>query len=222
MLALIVDDHALIRDALRGVLGSFGEITVVFEAATAADAEKALAETPGIGLVLLDLALPDRDGLPLLKSIRSDHPGTSVVVLSANEDRTQMSTVLENGAAGYIPKSATREVMRSALKLVFSGGIYVPPEILNRPVVPPAAKPSPSAIQNAAKLGLTERQIDVLQLMMEGRSNKMICRQLDIAEATVKNHVTAILRALGATNRTEAVVAASALGLSLGKVVSRS
>ncbi|WP_298971702.1 response regulator transcription factor [uncultured Roseobacter sp.] len=222
MLALIVDDHALIRDALRGVLGSFGEITAVLEAATAAEAEEELAETPGIGLVLLDLALPDRDGLPFLKSIRSDHPGTSVVVLSANEDRTQMSTVLKNGAAGYIPKSATREVMRSALKLVFSGGIYVPPEILNRPVVPPPAKPSPSAIPNAAKLGLTERQIDVLQLMMEGRSNKVICRQLDIAEATVKNHVTAILRALGATNRTEAVVAASALGLSLGKVVSRS
>ena len=214
MLALIVDDHVLIRDALRGVLDGFEDVSGVIEAATAADAERALEQTPDVGLVLLDLSLPDRDGLSLLPSIRRGHPGTSVVMLSASEDRAQMSAALESGAAGFIPKSATRDVMQGALKLVFSGGIYVPPEILTRPVTPPAAQPSTSALRAAAKLGLTERQVDVLHLLMKGMSNKAICRALDIAEPTVKNHVTAILRALGVTNRTEAVVAASLLGLS--------
>ncbi|MDW3223904.1 MAG: response regulator transcription factor [Paracoccaceae bacterium] len=211
MLALIIDDHVLIRDALRGVLDAIDDVSGILEAATAAEAEHALNQTPGIELVLLDLWLPDRDGLSLLKSIRKAHPGTSVVMLSASEDRAQMSAALESGAAGFIPKSATREVMQGALKLIFSGGIYVPPEILARPVTNRVA---PHALRAAAKLGLTERQIDVLQLMMQGMSNKAICRALDIAEPTVKNHVTAILRALGATNRTEAVVAASSLGLS--------
>lgn len=214
MLALIVDDHVLIRDALRGVLGGFVDVSGVIEAATAADAERLLDQTPGIGLVLLDLLLPDRDGLSLLTSIRTGYPGTSVVMLSATDDRTRMIAALESGAAGFIPKSATREVMQGALKLVFAGGIYVPPEILARPATPPAAQVPPSALRAATKLGLTVRQVDVLQLMMQGMSNKAICRALDIAEPTVKNHVTAILRALGATNRTEAVIAASTLGLS--------
>jgi len=105
----------------------------------------------------------------------------------------------------------------SAFKLIFSGGIYVPPEILGRPQAAPAPMPTMSARSgrppSAAELGLTERQMDVLVLMMEGKSNKAICRVLDIAEPTVKNHVTAILRALKATNRTEAVIAAGALGV---------
>lgn len=213
MLALVVDDHVLIRDALRGVLNAFEDVSGVIEAETAADAERELKQTPGVGLVLLDLSLPDRDGLALLTSIRAGYPGTSVVMLSASEDRTQMTAALEGGAAGFIPKSATREVMQSALKLVFSGGIYVPPEILARPVVPPAVQLPPSAARAAAKLGLTERQVGVLRLMMQGMSNKAICRALDIAEPTVKNHVTAILRTLGATNRTEAVIAAGSLGI---------
>lgn len=214
MLALIVDDHVLIRDALRGVLDAFEEVTGVIECGTASDAERLLDQTPGIGLVLLDLSLPDRDGLSLLTSFRTSHPATTVVMLSASEDRAQMTAALENGAAGFIPKSATREVMQGALKLVFSGGVYVPPEILARPKAPPVTQVSPSSLRAAAKMGLTERQVEVLQLMMQGMSNKAICRALDIAEPTVKNHVTAILRALGATNRTEAVLAASALGLS--------
>lgn len=214
MLTLVVDDHVLIRDALRSVLDAFGEISGIIEAATAADAERLLDEEPSIGLVLLDLSLPDRDGLAVLKSVREERPHISVVMLSATEDRGEMTAALEAGAAGFIPKSASRDVMQGALKLVFSGGIYVPPEILARPASPPAS-PAPRAVARAAaKLGLTERQAEVLQLMLRGMSNKAICRVLDIAEPTVKNHVTAILRALGASNRTEAVIAASALGLS--------
>jgi DNA-binding NarL/FixJ family response regulator len=113
---------------------------------------------------------------------------------------------LDQGALGFIPKSAGREVMTSALSLVFSGGVYIPPEIL--------ASKSPTAKLQLppSDLGLTGRQGDVLALMMQGKSNKAICRRLDLAEATVKNHVTAILKALGVSNRTEAVLAASARG----------
>jgi DNA-binding NarL/FixJ family response regulator len=119
---------------------------------------------------------------------------------------------LDLGALGFIPKSAQREVMVAALELVFAGGIYIPPEILARhePEVSesapqPAAAGAPRA--SPRDLGLTERQLEVLALMMRGKSNKAICRVLDVAEPTVKNHVTAIFKALKVTNRTEAVIA---------------
>lgn len=214
VLALIIDDHVLIRDAMRGMLEAFTEVSSVLEAATATDAERMLDETANIGLVLLDLSLPDRDGITLLKSVRKNRPEICVIMLSASEDRAEMGAALEAGASGFIPKSATRDVMQSALRLVFSGGIYVPPEILARPTARPPQRPPDSALRAATKLGLTERQVEVLQFMMLGMSNKAICRALDIAEPTVKNHVTAILRALGATNRTEAVMAAASLGIS--------
>lgn len=210
MRALIVDDHELIRDALRGVLGSLAEITEISEAGTASEAERLLADTPTMSLVMLDVGLPDSDGLTLLRKIRGEYPSVSVVVLSGMEERSHMTVALEAGAAGFIPKSATRDVMEGALRLILSGGIYVPPEILSRPAN--QTPPSPIAPRAVAKLGLTMRQVDVLQLMMLGKSNKEICRALDIAEPTVKNHVTAVLRALGVSNRTEAVIAATAIG----------
>lgn len=206
--ALIVDDHELIRDALKGLLGGIADIDTIFEAATASEAEHLVTSHAGIGLVLLDLLLPDQAGASLLQRMRADRPEISVVVLSASENKDDMTSALKAGAAGFIPKSASNDVMKSALKLVFAGGVYVPPEILSAPssTVPPPA--SPLAF---TRIGLTARQAAVLQQMMQGKSNKEICRALAIAEPTVKNHVTAILRALDASNRTEAVVAASAL-----------
>ncbi|MDJ0640439.1 MAG: response regulator transcription factor [Paracoccaceae bacterium] len=206
--ALIVDDHELIRDALKGLLGGVSDIETIFEAATASEAARMLARHADIGLVLLDLSLPDQAGTTLLHSMRADRPEVSVVVLSASEDKDDMTSALKAGAAGFIPKSASNDVMKGALKLVFAGGVYVPPEILSAPPSPAQPSASPLAF---TRIGLTERQAAVLQQMMHGKSNKEICRALDIAEPTVKNHVTAILRALGASNRTEAVVAASAL-----------
>lgn len=215
MKVLVIDDHALIRDALRRVLKELRRDATVLEASSAAEALETIAEQPEIGLILLDLHLPDRDGLSLLAELRERKPAVSVVVLSASQDRTNVVRVLEAGARGYIPKSAKREVMLGALGLVFSGGIYVPPEILHREQMstglPTHARgelrhPSP------ADLGLTARQIEVLSLMMKGKNNKMICRTLELSEPTVKNHVTAILRALKVTNRTEAVIAANDMG----------
>ena len=218
MKVLVIDDHALIRDALRRVLKELRRDAAVLEASSAAEALETIAENPEIGLILLDLHLPDRDGLSLLAELRERKPAVSVVVLSASQDRTNVVHVLEAGARGYIPKSAKREVMLGALGLVLSGGIYVPPEILHREqmsaglpkhVSGELRHPSP------ADLGLTARQIEVLSLMMKGKNNKVICRALDLSEPTVKNHVTAILRALKVTNRTEAVIAANDMGWEL-------
>jgi DNA-binding NarL/FixJ family response regulator len=214
MKILVVDDHGLIREALRGVLQELKEDTAIVEASDSRQAMQRIAENPDLALILLDLKLPDRSGFEVLAETREHHPAIAVVMLSASSDRDDMARALELGAVGFIPKSLPRAVMLSAFELIFAGGIYVPPEILR----PAPAAPAPAPITSgsppsAAELGLTARQMDVLALMMQGKSNKAICRVLDIAEPTVKNHVTAILKALKATNRTEAVIAAGALGL---------
>jgi DNA-binding NarL/FixJ family response regulator len=179
-----------------------------------------VSEQADIGLILLDLNLPDRDGFSVLSELRERRPAISVVVLSARQDRDSVVKALDLGALGFIPKSGQREVMLSALRLVFAGGIYIPPEILAREDL---SLPSPILTRVAADtapvtptdLGLTGRQLDVLALMMQGKSNKAICRVLDLAEPTVKNHVTAILKGLRVINRTEAVIAVGELGWQL-------
>jgi DNA-binding NarL/FixJ family response regulator len=148
----------------------------------------------------------------MLSELGKCYPTISVVVLSAQQDRDTVMKALDLGALGFIPKSGQREVMLSAFNLIFSGGLYIPPEILNRREPAAVARAAPAKAM-AADLGLTERQMEVLALMMQGRSNKAISRVLDLAEPTVKIHVSAILKALKVANRTEAVIAATALGL---------
>jgi DNA-binding NarL/FixJ family response regulator len=220
MKILVLDDHALIREAVRGVLKELRDDALVVEACDCRHAMLLIDEHPDLGLVLLDLNLPDRDGFRFLAELRERFPAISIVVLSAFNDRSNVIRALELGALGFIPKSASREVMSNALRLVFSGGMYIPPDILARADMPTA--PSMPGERGAdaqrlfpSDLGLTDRQLDVLALMMQGKSNKVICRALDLAEPTVKNHVTAILKALKVSNRTEAVIAVSALGWNL-------
>ena len=217
MKILVVDDHVLIREALRGVFRELkGEATVVIEARDSRQAMRQIEKNPDVELILLDLGLPDRDGFEMLGKLGVRYPIISVVVLSAYHDRDTVKKALDLGALGFIPKSAQREVMLSAFNLIFAGGIYVPPEILGRHE--PAAGPGQAALAPPDRrvirhgLGLTERQIEVLALMMQGKSNKAICRALGLAEPTVKIHVSAILKALKVTNRTEAVITAGALG----------
>lgn len=215
MKILVVDDHALIREALRGVLRELKPEAGVIDASSCREAlQLAQANAGELGLVLLDLGLPDGDGFDTLGELRDVYPAVAIVVLSASKDRDSVTRALDLGALGFIPKSASRVVMMSALQLVFAGGIYVPPEILQRPEKTPVDAPV-SAPMSPSELGLTERQIDVLALMMQGMSNKAVCRELNLAEATVKNHITAILRALKVANRTEAVIAAAAFGWKL-------
>jgi DNA-binding NarL/FixJ family response regulator len=216
MKILVVDDHVLIREALRGVLIELVSDAAIVDAPDSRRAMRCIEENPDLELILLDLKLPDGSGFDVLAALRERYPAISVVMLSASSDRDDIARALELGALGFIPKSAEREVMLSAFKLIFAGGVYVPPEILRAPQATPSASSSPEQSgqpPSAADIGLTGRQMEVLALMMQGKSNKAICRALDLAEPTVKNHVTAILKALKATNRTEAVIAAGALGL---------
>jgi DNA-binding NarL/FixJ family response regulator len=213
MKILVVDDHVLIREALRGVLKELKDDATIIEAPDSRRAMQCVEENPDLELILLDLNLPDSSGFDVLAELRERYPAISVVMLSASNDRDDIARALDVGALGFIPKSAQREIMLGAFKLIFAGGIYVPPEILGRRQPAPAIQPRPGRPPSAAELGITERQMNVLVLMMQGKSNKAIGRALDVAEPTVKNHVTAILKALNATNRTEAVIAAGALGL---------
>jgi DNA-binding NarL/FixJ family response regulator len=217
---LVVDDHVLIREALRGVLKELSEDATVLEASSSRQAMQVIADHPDLDLILLDLNLPDRDGFSVLTELGERYPALSVVVLSGQHDRNSVVRALDLGALGFIPKSGQREVMVSALKLVFAGGIYIPPEILARDELSAGQRDQkqPATSRSGASpadLGLTERQVDVLSLMMQGKSNKAICRVLNLAEPTVKNHVTAILKALEVSNRTEAVIAVGELGWKL-------
>jgi DNA-binding NarL/FixJ family response regulator len=222
MKILVVDDHVLIRESLRGVLKELKPEAAIFDALDSQEAMDLVAKHPDLGLILLDLNLPNRDGFLVLTELRERYPTIPVVVLSGFHDRSNVVRALELGASGFIPKTAKREVLIGALSLVLSGSIYVPPEILIRQE--PTASGQQGPQQHDAKirpkssprdLGLTDRQVDVLALMMQGKSNKAIGRVLDLAEPTVRNHVTAVLKALNVTNRTEAVIAAAALGWDL-------
>jgi DNA-binding NarL/FixJ family response regulator len=218
MKILLVDGHFLIREALRGFLKSLKSNATILEAVSAHQAMQLISEHADVELVLLELNLPDRDGFSVLDELRERHPAISVVVLSARQDRDSVAKALDLGAFGFIPKSGQRQVMLSALDLVLAGRVYVPPEILlreQRPLPSPklACIASSTRPVRPADLGLTDRQADVLGLMMTGKTNKAICRELDLALPTVKNHVTAILKAIRVTNRTEAVIAIGGLDL---------
>jgi DNA-binding NarL/FixJ family response regulator len=219
MKVLLLDDHVLVREAMRGVIAELQPDAAVIEAATCVDGLFLMQQHADVALVMLDLGLPDRNGLDVLEELRERYPATAVVMLSATNDRDSVATALAKGALGFIPKSASRDVLVNALRLVLAGGIYIPPEILtdSKPAIPPARS---ADRRSPADLGLTPRQVEVLALMMRGKSNKMICRTLDIAEPTVKNHVSAILKALGAVNRTEAALAAEKLNWDVPKSAS--
>jgi DNA-binding NarL/FixJ family response regulator len=220
MKVLAVDDHVLIRESLRGVLRELSPEVTIVEGTDARETRRLVAEHPDLALILLDLNLPDSDGFEVLAELRERHPTIPIIVLSGHHDRANVVRALELGALGFIPKTAQRPVLVSAISLVLSGGIYIPPEILAHqvpvtPVQPGPAHGAAAAPTSPRDLGLTDRQIDVLALMMQGKSNKAIGRTLDLAEPTVRNHVTAVLKALNVTNRTEAVIAAAALGWDL-------
>src|SRR5215510_12197516 len=136
---LVIDDHVLIRESLRGVLKELKPEAAVVEATNAQEAMRLVAAHPDLLLVLLDLALPDRDGFQVLAEVRERHPTIPTVVLSGHHDRANVVRALDLGALGFIPKTAQRNVLLSAISLVLSGGIYIPPEILSRQG--PAAEP---------------------------------------------------------------------------------
>lgn len=217
MKILVIDDHPLIREAVRNVLGRLGESIVALEAADCDSALRIVDEHPDLDLILLDLGLPGTSGMDALGMLRERHPAVPVVVLSANDDRDTVVEALDRGAMGFIPKSSSNEVMLSALRLVLSGGVYLPSKtFISDRASAQSAMPATAAgtfPMSVADLGITERQLQVLALIVQGKPNKLICRELGLAESTVKIHVTAILKALKVTNRTQAVIAVGRMGL---------
>jgi DNA-binding NarL/FixJ family response regulator len=196
---LIADDHPLVRDALARTVQQLAADVQVREAGDL-DGLLRLAAQGDADLALVDLNMPGMDGVAGLRRLREAAPTLPVVVASGQEDAVTIRAVLAAGAVGFIPKSERSEVLLGALRLVQSGGTYVPSRLLDAP--PAAAAP-----------GLTPRQLDVLHLLLRGEPNKLIARELGLTEGTVKIHIAAILRVLHARNRTEAVVRARALGI---------
>jgi DNA-binding NarL/FixJ family response regulator len=205
MRILVVDDHPLMTDVLRMVLGTLDQVAEI-KTANDLDAACAIAAAGEFDMVMLDLGLPGCSGVEAVARWREKFPALPVVVVSGASDPKVINAALDLGAMGFIPKSAPGEVLLQAVRLVISGAIYVPVEALNAP---------PAPARSAAGLNLSPRQSEVLSLLLKGMSNKLIARKLDISENTTKIHVSAVLDALGVATRTQAVIAASRLGLRL-------
>ncbi|SIT43269.1 Two component transcriptional regulator, LuxR family [Paraburkholderia ribeironis] len=220
MKIMLVDDHALFREGLRLVLMQLDAGTEVVEAEDCEQAFRLARQRTDLDLVLLDLSLPDVSGMEALRQFRAEYAGLPVVVLSGRDDRATIIEALDAGAMGFIPKSSTSRVMMSALRLVLANGVYIPPAALLAPGTrPPPARGDngePDAPSPALRLpdkALTERQMQVLELLVQGKPTKLICRELGLAEGTAKVHIASVLRALHVANRTQAVVAVSQLGI---------
>jgi DNA-binding NarL/FixJ family response regulator len=216
MRILVVDDHPLMAEALGVAVGTLDRATEVETVGNLRAAIARAAET-AFDLCLLDLGLPDCSGLEALERMRERVPALPVVVVSGSDDTRSVLKALDLGAMGYIPKTSPRDVLLGAVRLVASGGIYVPVEALRaREAAGPAPAASvPATAKTAADLGLSARQWETLGLLLKGLPNKLIARKLDISENTTKIHVSAVLRALGVASRTQALIAANRLGLRL-------
>lgn len=212
MKILIADDHGLFREGLRLVLQQLDRELRIVEASDFPQAVAAAKTEGDLRIVLLDLNMPGMPWQEGLTTLRELVPDVPVVILSASEDRPLVMQAVKLGAAGFIPKSSNSGVMLGALQLVLSGGVYLPPALVEQ-AGSGSSSGGDKGINSATAALLTPRQREVLALVGEGKSNKEVARLLDLSEGTVKLHVTAILKALKVNNRTRAVVAASQLGL---------
>ncbi len=217
MKILIADDHDLFREGLRFVLQQLDASMQIIEAANFPEALEKSRQEANLHVVLLDLAMPGMTWQEGLVALREHLLGVPVVILSASEEQPLVMQAVKLGASGFIPKSSNSKLMLGALRLVLSGGVYLPPALLESSIAQKSSSvPGGNGdinIRDAPQVLLTSRQREVLTLVGEGKSNKEIARLLDLSEGTVKLHVTAILKALKVNNRTRAVVAASQLGL---------
>ena len=229
MKVLLVDDHPLVLSALQTVIQRIGNDTTVVGVDSAAAARATLADDSEFDLVLLDLALGDADGFDVLVEFRAAYPAVPVVVVSASDRTSDVIRAVDAGAMGFVPKRASTETLHEALNMVMSGGIYVPPMTMGSEPSVPASKlegdtvPSvlrvvreqaqdsgfPTGAVRMSELGLTPRQTEVLGLLLKGQPNKLIARELNLSVETVKDHVAAVLRTLGVSSRTQAVIAVS-------------
>ena len=226
MKVLLIDDHPLILQALQAVIEGLGSDTTVVGANSARAARETLQADSDFDLVLLDLHLGDADGFDVLVEFRATYPALPVVVVSASDRSSDVIRAIDAGAMGFVPKRANNDTLYEALHMVMSGGIYVPSMTMgSEPATKPEGDTVPSVLHVVresahdsgfqtgtvplAELGLTPRQTDVLALLLKGQPNKLIARELNLSVETVKDHVAAVLRTLGVSSRTQAVLAVS-------------
>jgi DNA-binding NarL/FixJ family response regulator len=204
---VIADDHPMVRDALASALrGAYPDAALAF-AGTLTETQSALGAAADTDLLVLDLDMPGMHGLAGLAVLRSAYSTVPVVIVSATTNPAAMRQAIEMGAVGFIPKLSPSERFLEVIRVVLGGAVWLPPEASD-----PALAPQDRDI--AARIArLTPQQHRVLWLMAEGKANKLIAYEMQISEPTVKAHVTEILRKLGATSRTQAVIAAQRLAL---------
>jgi DNA-binding NarL/FixJ family response regulator len=202
--ALVVDDHPRFCDALTLTLRSIADFDEIRSAGTLALALDLLAETPGPALIVLDLNLPDVNGLDGLVRLRTAAPRAAILIVSSMADNRMISHALKAGADGFVPKHSQRAVFRRAYDCVAAGACFVPDGYID----PQGGEPAEPVDALARLASLTNQQGRILHLICEGKLNKQIAYELSIAETTVKAHVTAIMRKLGVHSRTQAVLVA--------------
>ena len=214
---LIVDDHALVAGALTLLLEDRDPEADVHTAATA-DAALELVDREGdADLLILDLSLPGVTGTELMEEIVRRQPMLKILVVSGLADQESIMRVLQLGAAGFVPKSLDTELLSSAIDFVLKGGVYIPSKLLTESQKDGFFTRTAARVKapESAPPHLTDRQLDVLAQLAKGAPIKRICRELDLSEGTVKTHVAAIYRSFGASNRTEALIAARRAGFDI-------
>ncbi len=216
MRILIVDDHPLFREALGSLLERFYPSAAVFEVGSVEEAAGVVRQYAPFDLIMLDVFLPGQNGVAGLETLHANLAAeTPIVIMSGSDNSEMMNQALAKGARGYIAKSAGVGDVKNALHLILAGEIYISPSMLAevRQRAEPKDPPPPNLSPQTDNSGLTPRQRDVIRLMARGLPNKSIARELNCSDGTVKLHVSAILRTLHARNRTEAVQAATRLGV---------
>jgi DNA-binding NarL/FixJ family response regulator len=206
---LIADDHPLFRDALKRAVAQALPDASLIEVADVAALHAAVDAHPELELLLLDLQMPGASGFSALVHIRHQHPGLPIVVVSAHEQAAVIRRALAHGASGYIPKSTPAEQIVDAVSKVLDGDLWVPNEVRGA-----GGGLRPDEADAAAQIsGLTPQQFRVFSMIADGLLNKQIAYELGVSEATVKAHMTAIMRKLGVSNRTQAALLASHLAI---------
>lgn len=213
---MVVDDHPLFRDAIGVVIAAGLPGCRLLEADNLACVLQQAESLEDLDLLLLDLGLPDAEGLSGLAQLREAQPHLPVAILSAEQDRRVVLEAIDMGAVGYIPKSTPGDNLLTAIKRILAGQVYLPPEIVRGPLcgsTPASTDTVTASVDRARFAELTDKQLEVLMHMGRGESNKLIAWELDIAETTVKTHVSAIFRKLGVTSRVQATLAARSVDI---------
>ncbi|MES0872613.1 response regulator transcription factor [Sinimarinibacterium thermocellulolyticum] len=211
MKILLIDDHELFRAGLKLLLANLADGCEFAEAADLNHA-LALAGRQHFDIVLLDFRLPGPSGFEALAAMRAADEAASIVVLSGEDDPLLIRRVIDAGASGFIPKASSHATMMAALQLIIAGGSYLPPHVLS---IAHDDGQAQSPDEAPPLMSLTDRQREALRLAMQGKSNKVIAREMDVSEATVKAHLSAAFRALRVHNRTEAVYVTARLRLTI-------